>query len=145
MAKTRQARPTLLTINAAVSILSGAAGTLLFGYGFSIAEDSVLLVVYGGPLLIMLTMLRWGLAVLNDRPTMAYFPGCAARVGLYGRDTGILTLLVAIPASLWLIFTSWEDPFSHATTLAYLLAPASAVGMIAFASRIDRGSPDHKQ
>ena len=173
MAKTPQARPTLLTVNAVLAILIGAASTLLIGYNFLfdvigavgtllLGENVLpeifpptyadpfaflcLIILVGGPWLIMLTMLRWGLAVLNDRPTMAYFPGRAARVGRYGRATGILTLLVAIPFGFFLAFSlGYGDPIITLFALAYLLAVVNAVGMIAFANRIDRGSPDHKQ
>ena len=164
MAKTPQARPALLTINAVLSILIGAAGTLLLGYNFlpwllgavffnsgELVVDSFYVVVSAagsGYVLIALTILRWGLAVMSDRSTMAYFPGRAARTGRYGAVTGVLTVLATLPVGFFLfifpVFGS-GDPIVLLFELAYLLVVANAVGMIAFASRIDRGSPDPKQ
>jgi hypothetical protein len=169
MTETPQARPVLLTINAVLSILFGAAGTLLLFYGFLfdvigaagtllLGENVLpeifpptyadpftfllLISVVGGHVLIALTALRWGLAVISGQPTMAYFPGRAARVGRYGRATGILTLVAAIPFGFFLTFLlgQYDDPIITLFALVYLVVVATAVGMIAFASRIDRGS-----
>ena len=159
MAETPQARPALLTINAALGILSGAVGTLLLAYNFlswflgavyfnsgELVIDAFYVVVSAvasGYVLIALTILRWGLAVINDQPTMAYFPGRTARVGRYGRVTGALTVLAmlpfVIPFFIYPIFGS-DEPIIPLFSLAYLLAVVNAVGMIAFASRLDRGS-----
>ena len=162
MTETPQARPVLLTINAALSVLCGAAGTLWLGYillrfGYDLLIDLAFgglftymaLIVLVGLLLLALTTLRWGLAVINDQPTMAYFPGRTARVGRYGRVTGALTVLAMLPWGFGLLLSlAWpghEIENGYQIGLAYLLVVATAVGMIAFASRIDRGSPDHKQ
>ena len=154
MTETPQARPALLTLNAVLAILIGAAGTLLLGYnligltsvflgGFADLFAYLGLIFFVGPLLLTLTMLRWGLAVMNDRSTMAYFPGRAARVGRYGAVTGVLTVLATLPVGYFLfifpVFGS-GDPIVNLLELGYLLIVATAVGMIAFASRIDRGS-----
>jgi hypothetical protein len=146
MTETPQARPALLTINAVLSILIGAAGTLLFGY--SLLGNRGLLLFLAGPMLIALTMMRWGLAVLANHPTMAYFPKRSARTGRYGAFTGWLIIILAAPAlTLLLSYThpwdqpyGWVDAFDLAYPFIFGSALINAFGMIAFASRIDRGS-----
>jgi hypothetical protein len=155
MTETPQARPALLTINAVLSILIGAAGTLLLGYnllwfGYGLLVDLAFaglftymaFVFLVGSLLLALTILRWGLAVINARSTIAYLPGRTTRVGRYGRVTGVLTVLTMSPVVFvtFFAFAYSDDPILGLFVLACLLAVATAVGMIAFASRIDRGS-----
>jgi hypothetical protein len=157
MTETPQARPALLTINAVGSAFIGAIGMLLCAFLLFVIEQSAramnghvdeltiaMTTATIGCLFIALTMLRWGVAVLEDRPTMAYLPGRAARTGRYGALTGVLSMGVT------LIFAAFFYAGGGVTALEVgvvfsLPVVLVAVGMIAFASRIDRGSPDHKQ
>jgi hypothetical protein len=153
MATTRPPRPALLTATAVASLLIGGAGVVSYGgsllslvplflSGFALDALTLLaLVPSTGSFLITLTTLRWGIAVLRRRPTMAYFPGRTARTGRYGAVTGVLMILASLPLA-YVLFAFGLLALDSASPFALLYAAfvADAVGMIAFAGRLNRES-----
>lgn len=143
-------RPLLLALTAAASVLLGGAGVAgyawifvqisngLVGSGISLLSLLVYLPITG-PFLIILTTLRWGIAVFRDRPTMAYFPGRVARTGRYGAVTGVLMILASLPFGYFLfVFPIFSSEGINPFQVLYAAVIATAIGMIAFARRLNR-------
>ena len=152
MAKTPQPRPALLAINAFGSVFIGAIGALLCACLLVVLWLSVkamnghvdeliikMTTATIGCLLIALTMLRWGMAVLEDRSAMAYLPGRVARTGSYGALTGVLSMGVTL---IFAAFFYAGGGVNGLQVWAFFSLPIVlvAVGMIAFAGRLNRGS-----
>lgn len=57
-----------------------------------------------GPLLLFISMLRWGRHLLRGQREMAYLPGKRMRLGRYGIVIGIGTIVVALPFVLLALF-----------------------------------------
>jgi hypothetical protein len=142
-------RPALLTLTAVAGTLLGGAGVLGYAWLFlqlnSLAGyeiNALSLLVYLpiiGPFLIILTTLRWGIAVFRDRPTMAYFPGRVARTGRYGAVTGVLMILASLPFGYFLfVFPIFAFEGVNPFQVLYAAVMATAIGMIAFARRLNR-------
>lgn len=143
-------RPLLLTLTAAASVLLGGAGVVEYAWIFvqisnGLAASGInllsllLYLPIAGPFLILLTALRWGIAVFRDHPTMAYFPGRVARTGRYGAVTGVLMILASLPFGYFLfIFPIFAAEGINPFQVLYAAVMATAIGMIAFARRLNR-------
>ena len=82
-----------------------------------------------GPLLLAISVLRWGLHLLRRRREMAYWPGRRLPLGRYGRVIGWGVLSAAAPFLIVLPFlgVGLLDPFSITLGLSALNAAAILV------------------
>lgn len=88
-----------------------------------------------GPLLLFISMLRWGRHLLRGQREMAYLPGKRMRLGRYGTVIGIGTGLVALPFVLVALVWGGDLPLLW---LVLGLSVGNALLMIQVSQGLDR-------